>query len=177
MSFALTPPQTMPTLILAAVVLGCLAIGIRLLFVESPETSMAWVQRGSAALVVGMAGLLGYFLWGAFHSTVTIGKGSVRLKVPIYSTSVPLGAIDAESAKLLDLAENLEFKPRIRTNGLGVPGYHLGHFRLKDGHRARLAVTTKSSVAYVPLGERKALLLSVEEGENFIAALKSAAAG
>ncbi len=176
MSYAITPPQTMATLILAAIALGCLAIGVRLFNVETSETWMAWSVRGSVVLVVALAGLFVYFLWGAFRSTVTIGNDSVRLQVPIYAVTVPLNSIDAEGARLLELTENREFKPAIRTNGLGIPGYRLGHFRLNNGHRARLALTTRSSVAYVPLDRRTALLLSVEEGEDFIAALKSAAA-
>ena len=167
----------MATLILAAVVLGCLAIGFRLLVFESPEAWMTWILRGSVALTVGVAGVFVYFLWGAFHSTVTIEKGLVRLQVPIYSVTIPLDSIDAEGARLIDLAKNREFKPGIRTNGLGVPGYRLGHFRLANGHRARLALTTRSSIAYVPFDRRTALLLSVEEGERFIAALRSAGAG
>lgn len=177
MSFALTPPQTMATLVLAAVVLGCLAMGIRLFVFESPETWMAWILRGSVALAVGVAGVFVYFLWGAFHSTVTIEKGLVRLQVPIYAMTIPLDSVDTEGARLLDLAKNREFKPGIRTNGLGVPGYRLGHFRLVNGHRARLASTTRSGIAYVPFDRRTALLLSVEEGEKFIAALRSAGAG
>ena len=177
MSFALTPPQTLATLVLAAVVLGCLAMGVRLFVFESPEAWMAWILRGSVALAVGVAGVFAYFLWGAFHSTVTIEKGLIRLQVPIYSVTIPLDSIDAEGARLVDLAKNREFKPGIRTNGLGVPGYRLGHFRLANGLRARLALSTKSSIAYVPFDRRTALLLSVEEGEKFIAALKSAGAG
>ncbi|MDE0270290.1 MAG: PH domain-containing protein [Gammaproteobacteria bacterium] len=138
---------------------------------------MAWILRGSVALAVGLAGVFAYFLWGAFHSTATIEKGLIRLQVPIYSVTIPLDSIDAEGARLVDFAKNPEFKPGIRTNGLGVPGYRLGHFRLANGLRARLALTTKSSIAYVPFDRRTALLLSVEEGEKFIAALKSADAG
>ena len=176
MSFALTPPQTMATLILAAIAVGCLAIGVRLFTFETPETWMAWIMRGSTALVVALAGLFVYFLWGAFHSTVTIEGDSIHLQVPIYAVTVAMDSIDAEKARILNLAKNCEFKPGIRTNGLGVPGYQLGRFGLKNGHRARLALTTTSSVAYVPLVSRAALLLSVEEGDKFIAALKSAAA-
>lgn len=53
----------MATLILAAIALGCLAIGVRLFNVEAYETWMAWIMRGSVALVVGLAGLFAYFLW------------------------------------------------------------------------------------------------------------------
>ena len=165
----------MATLFLAAIFLGCLAIGVRLFTVEYPGTSIAWIMRGSMALVVALAGLFAFFLWGAFHSTVTVENDSIRLRVPIYGVTIPLDSIDAEGATLLDLTKNRDFKPGIRTNGLGVPGYLLGHFRLNNGHRARLAMTTRTSVAYVPLVGRTALLLSVEEGEKFIAALKSTA--
>lgn len=123
----------MATLVLAAVVLGCLAMGVRLFVFESPEAWMAWILRGSVALVVGVAGVFVYFLWGAFHSTVTIEKGLVRLQVPIYFVPIPLDSIDAEGARLVGLTKNPELKPGIRTNGLGVPGYRLGHSRWPTG--------------------------------------------
>ena len=119
MSFPVVPPHTMATLILTAIVLGCLALGVRLFTVEAAETWIAGAMRASAALVVASAG--------------------------------------------------------IRTNGLGLPGYALGHFRLNNGRRARLALTTRSSVAYVPFDRRAALLLSVDQGEKFVAALRNAA--
>ena len=177
MSFAIVPPQKTATLLLAAIALGCLAIGVRLLFFDGPEAWPAWTVRGSAALVMALAGAFAYFLWGAFHSNVTIEGGSIRLQVPIYPVAIPLDSIDAERTKILNLESHHELKPAIRTNGLGVPGYWLGHFRLKNGHRARLALTTRSSAAYVPVDERTALLISVDQGEKFIEALKGAAAG
>ncbi|MCY4565758.1 MAG: PH domain-containing protein [Gammaproteobacteria bacterium] len=177
MSFAIVPPQTTATLLLAAIALGCLAIGLRLLLFDGLEAWTAWTVRGSGALVLALAGAFAYFLWGAFHSNVTIEGGSVRLQVPIYSVTIPLDSIDAERTKILNLESHRELKPAMRTNGLGVPGYWLGHFRLKNGHRARLALTTRSSAAYVPFDERTALLISVDQGEKFIEALKGAAAG
>lgn len=49
----------MTTLILAAIVLGCLALGMRLLLVEAPETWTAWITSGSATVLVAVAGLRG----------------------------------------------------------------------------------------------------------------------
>ncbi len=60
----------MATLILAAIVLGCLALGVRLLFVEAPETWATRITGGSAMVLVAVAGLRGTCMldpWNPFR--------------------------------------------------------------------------------------------------------------
>lgn len=153
--------------------LGCVAISILLFLSVASAVSVAWALRGSGVLTLVLSGVLIYFLWGSFRSTVSIDDASLRLRVPIYSATVPLDSVVASRSTILDLATNPELTPAIRTNGLGVPGYQLGHFRLRNGTRARVALTARSGVVYVPTNEGRALLISVNQPEDFIAVLRS----
>jgi hypothetical protein len=60
----------------------------------------------------------------------------------------------------------------LRTNGIGLPGYQVGWFRLKNGETALLYVTDESTVTYLPTTEHDVLLLSVENAEAFLQALR-----
>ena len=172
MSFTIAPPQATGTLLLGAIVLGLVAMGVHLFLNQSQENWVAWTTRGAAVFLLGLAGLFGYFIWGAYHSTLTLDKQSLSLKVPIYATTIPTSAIDVEGARTLDLREDPGFKPSLRTNGLGAFGYQLGHFRLVNGKRATLALTTRSRVAYIPLNDRTALLVSVDHSDKLIQLLR-----
>lgn len=175
-TFNVAPPQAVATLIMGVIILSLLALCVRMFLMDASQAWRGWTLVTSGAATLVLATTFVYLLWGAFHSTVTIERDSVCLQVPIYSTTVPLNSIDVERAEVLDLAKCSTLKPSLRTNGLGVPGYRLGHFRLGNGARARLAVTTPSGVVHIPFGERSALLISVERPEEFLAALRSAAA-
>ena len=53
-----------------------------------------------------------------------------------------------------------EYKPKIRKNGIGLPGYKEGLFKLKNGEKALLYVTDSSKVAYIPTKDSYSVLLS-----------------
>ena len=176
MSFAIASPPATATLILGAIILGCIAITTQLFLSEASETSLTWTLRGSGALTLALSGVIIYFLWGSYRSTVTVDDGTLRLRVPMYSTTVPLDIVVAAQVTIVDLAANHQLRPSIRTNALGIPGYRLGRFRLENGTRARVALTRRSDAVYVPTIVGTALLISVDRPEKFIAALRNAAA-
>ena len=53
-----------------------------------------------------------------------------------------------------------------------MPGYNAGWFRLKNGSKALLALTDRSSVVYIPTTEDYSILLSVADPEAFLAAAR-----
>ena len=176
MSFEITSPSTTSTLFLGATVLGCVSLSVVLLVSDASGALLTWTLRGSGALTLALSGVLIYFMWGSFRSTVSVDEDSLRLQVPMYSATVPLDVIFARQATILDLATNRQVRPYVRTNGLRVPGYQLGRFRLENGTPARVALTRQSGVVYVPTNVGTALLISVDDPEKFIAALQNVAA-
>ena len=72
-----------------------------------------------------------------------------------------------EGVRIIDLNTQTEYKPRIRTNGIGLPGYEEGWFKLRNNEKALLFVTDYSRVVYIPTDKGYSLLLSVSSSEEF----------
>ena len=80
--------------------------------------------------------------------------------------------LNLAAAKIVDLDETRELRPRWRTNGVGLPGYQAGWFKLADGEKALLFVTDPTAVLYIPTGEGYSLLMSVLDAPRFLASIK-----
>jgi hypothetical protein len=81
-----------------------------------------------------------------------------------------------EEARRVDLRGVSEYRLRIRTNGVGLPGYRAGWFRLRSGEKALVFVTDLEQLVYVPTREGYSVLLSVVAPEEFLEALTSSVA-
>ena len=73
---------------------------------------------------------------------------------------------------MITFGSSPHLRPRLRTNGMSVPGYHVGRFRLRNGSQAFATLTAMDrEVVYVPLRDGTAVLLSVEDPKGFAGAL------
>jgi hypothetical protein len=63
-------------------------------------------------------------------------------------------------------------RPRSRRLGTGLPGYAAGWFRLNNGERALVYLTRPKPVLYVPTTLGYSLLLSPQDPENLLAAIR-----
>jgi len=143
--FAITPASSKPLWWLAIICLLLLVILIALLFVA----------------------------YSSQNSKVFLDRQNLRLNGDFWGRGIPLGKLDISAAEIIDLNEYPEFRPKRRTFGTGLPGYASGWFRLHNGEKALLYLTTHDNVVYIPTHEDYSLLLSVEEPEKFIDKLKS----
>jgi hypothetical protein len=84
---------------------------------------------------------------------------------------IPREALRVERAKVLDLATDPGYSPVARTNGIGLPDYQSGWFRLANGSSALLFVTNWSRAVRVPTTERFDLMVSPSDPQAFLAAL------
>ncbi len=169
MTAHITDIGTTPTLILVVIILNMVGFGVyTLLHISEARVSMSI----ATVVLVILAAMFGYFLYGAYNSTVTIDGDKLRVNVPIYSRTIPLAAVDAGQAVVVDMNQSSEYKLSLRTNGLGVPGYLLGWFRRSGGGRIYAVLTDKSSVVYLPTTENYAMLLSIKEPDALLEALR-----
>jgi crotonobetainyl-CoA:carnitine CoA-transferase CaiB-like acyl-CoA transferase len=63
----------------------------------------------------------------------------------------------------------------MRTNGVGLPGYRAGWFRLRNGEKALAFVTDVHRVTYLRTTDGYSVLLSVEQPQQFASALQALA--
>ncbi len=116
-------------------------------------------------LVVVAAAFRGY-------SRLEVSPGTLRLRVPFYGRTLPIHELDLSRARVVDLSVEPDLKLRIRTNGIGMPGYAVGWFRLKDKEKALAALTGRKDAVYIPTSQGYCLLLSTPEPERFLESLK-----
>jgi hypothetical protein len=116
----------------------------------------------------------GVLTWAFFRRRIAIEQGELVVVSTFYRRRVALGSLDLEQARIVDLAEHARFKPGMKTNGYGMPGFQSGHYRL-GGRKAFCLITDASRVLYLPLRDGSALLLSPEQPRTLLDALQALA--
>jgi len=123
-------------------------------------------------LVVFVAiGAVGLSIRGARTARFEVSPEGLRLRGDLYGRMVPASHLQLANARPINVAQDKQFAPVMRTAGTALPGYRSGWFRLRNGERALLYVTDPSRIAYVPTTDGYSMLLSVEDPSAFIAAL------
>lgn len=100
----------------------------------------------------------------------------LQVKAAYYSRQSPLSEFRLDEARVLDTREHTAFKPFIKTNGLGLPGYWAGHFMLRDKRKAFCLVTDVAKVLALPHADGRVWLLSFEHPQAVLDILRRAAA-
>ncbi|MBL0156365.1 MAG: hypothetical protein IPP47_04600 [Bryobacterales bacterium] len=132
-----------------------------------------WTTAAIALLLVGLLFLFGYIFYSSRYSTFEVSAEGLRIRGDLYGRLVPRGALRLEQARVLNLNTEREYALSWRTNGIGMPGYSSGWFRLKNGGKALAFLTTRDSVLYLPTSEGYAVLLSTPEPQALLAALQA----
>ena len=136
-----------------------------------------WVLGGIAFLLISLLCLFGYVAYSSRHIRFEISPEGLAISDRLYGRTISAESLVLEEAIRVDLSGVSEYRLRLRTNGVGLPGYRAGWFRLQNGEKALLFVTDLERVVYVPTREGYSVLLSVVAPEEFLEALTSAVAG
>jgi hypothetical protein len=102
-----------------------------------------------------------------------ISNQGLRIRGNLYGRKISLDALKIDEAKIVDMKEQREYGTRWRTNGIGMPGYQAGWFRLRKKEKALLFVTNSHEVVYLPTRKGYSILLSPEKPEEFLRVLTS----
>lgn len=140
-----------------------------------PATSRAFfILIPLAAVFVLIAALLFYIAWSPRHVRFEVSQGTLRIRGDIYGRRIPLSELDLARARAVDLTADENLRPMAKTNGTGLPGYSAGWFRLADGSKALLFVTSRKQVVVVPDKKGWLLMMSLPDPTRFIAVLRQA---
>lgn len=129
---------------------------------------------GMGAMLLGLTGLFAYFGYASLTARFEISEERLRIRSAIYGRTIPIRELLPENARIVDLQTDREFRPTMRTNGIGIPGYRAGWFRVRQG-KALLFITDPTRAVYLPTRMGYSLLLSVQDPEGFLQALRNAA--
>ena len=131
-----------------------------------------WVMGGTALVLLLVLGLFGWVAYSSKHTRFEISEKGLHIRGELYGRLVPAKALIIEQAQRVDLRETRPYQPTLRTNGVGLPGYKSGWFKLRNEEKALVFVTDPSSVVYVPTREGYSLLMSVDRPDAFLASIR-----
>ncbi|MEL1265259.1 PH domain-containing protein [Pseudoxanthomonas putridarboris] len=107
---------------------------------------------------------------------IFIDNRELRIHATLYTRKLVLEAIDLDKARVVSLEEHTDLKPRLKTNGFYLPGFHAGHFRLRNLTKAFCLITDRTRVLALPLRDGGLVLLSPTRPADLLARLRELAA-
>lgn len=169
-SFEVSPPSTLAwaMLVLLGGALPLAIVATLWLSGRSPHGALP------ALLVIPL--VLGFLLLAMRRRSVTLHDGVLDVRAAMYRKRVAVTELDLARARVVDLAERTELRPWLKSNGMSMPGFHAGHFRLRgDFGKAFCLLTQRERVLWLPLRDGKQqLLLSLERPQALLDALTRA---
>lgn len=181
----LVPPGSQPRLWMfgLCVLLPVLVTAAALLAVKSGDTHWHFVSGRPlivSAAIVSAEAILMSVVWAALDRVMhrhrlALSSDSLEVKTSFYSRIVPLSELKLDQARVVDLHERTEFKPAIKTNGYSVPGFHSGHFRLRNREKAFVAVAGERRALWLPTVNNAGLLLQPQQPDALLKRLRELA--
>ena len=109
---------------------------------------------------------------------VELRVGALEVRAALYRMRVTATELDLDRARIVNLAERTELRPWLKTNGMAMPGFKVGHFRLRGGlGKAFCLLTQTERVLWLPQRDGTSqLLLSLERPQALLDALRVATA-
>ena len=105
---------------------------------------------------------------------ISVDGHELVIAATFYTRRIPIGALDLDKARIINLAEHTEFKPAIKTNGFNLPFFLAGRGRLRNRAKAFCLLTTQQRVLVLPKQDGSYLLLSPEQPQALLDALRTA---
>jgi hypothetical protein len=101
--------------------------------------------------------------WAVNRRSVELTESELTINAGFYSRTLKRESLRVEAGRMISLFEDRSIAPRWRTNGIRVPGFQAGWFRLANGDKALALLTDPRAVTYLPTTEGYALLISTSE--------------
>jgi hypothetical protein len=143
-------------------------------FVLALVTTLSLTQPNSemwiAWSVVGLIALA--TLYGFFASHAKIDSSQLYIQADLYSYKIKLE--DITQIKEINLKLEPSLHAGFRSWGTSLPTYNTGNFTLANQQKGYLFVSDDQHVIHIQTKENTHILLSLENPEAFIAALKEA---
>jgi len=133
-----------------------------------PIPSSVWIFLAIIIVIVFLVLLLTIIPIIGFSITLT--RDQLKASSPIMF-KITVNKEDVTNITIVDLSEHPELKPTMRTFGAGLPGYKLGWFRLANGAKAFLAVSSDKAVV-IKLKDDTLVILTPKNIDEFINRLR-----
>ena len=141
--------------------------------IQPSSNTVLFVVIPLCLLLLALIVLVAAFYASSKRAGFAINNDELEIRAALYSRKVPLAEIRREGIEPVDLEEDAGLKVKWRTNGIALPGYSEGWFRLKNGKKALLFVTDKKKLVLVPTVHDYIIIVSPADPAEFIRALKN----
>jgi len=128
--------------------------------------AVALVALGVAAIAVSYSpGPPGY----------TLTPGALTIHDRFYPVTLLASDVDMSGIRIVDLTQNTEWRPVLRTNGFANSHYRAGWFQLADGRKVRLYRADSQLVVLLPpKGNGAPVLYQAADPEKFVQEIRTA---
>ena len=133
----------------------------------------AYASYAAVALLLVPVWLVLNWLLG--RQQLRLGSDGLQVTSSFYRRTLPLASLQLDKARVLDLAEHTDYRPRRKTNGTAMPGLKSGWYKLANGNRALVAIYGKDKVLWLPTSEGFDLLLQPRSASALLEHLRSLA--
>lgn len=138
-------------------------VSILSLTAPNPNAWFAWL------IIIPMLLALVY---GYFYSQAKIDSSHLKIRADLYWHTVKLE--DITQVKEINLKLEPTLHAGFRSWGTSLPTYNTGNFTLANNQKGFLFVSNDQHVVHIQTKENTHILLSLENPEAFVAALKEA---
>lgn len=158
-----------------------LVVGLPLVLVGATELAGRGGDAGGIAWhAIGGVAAFCFALWGALafllrRHRLRLGADGLEVATTFYRRQFALSALDLGAARVVDLGERPEFRPMLRTNGVSIPGFRSGWFRLRSGSRSLVATAGGQRLLWIPTAAGHELLLQPGDPRALLEALRATA--
>jgi hypothetical protein len=140
---------------------------------NSQFSPFVFIGIAGLVIIIAVSALFAYFGYSARNTRFVLTNDGLRIKGCFYGRTIPKDLLVAQDVQILDLVHDKTHSPKIRRNGVGLPGYLEGWFKLKSGEKALLFLTNKEKAVYIPTNNSFSIILSPKQPEEFLKAIRS----
>lgn len=169
--FRIAPASAQVCVALTCIILFTLIPGISIVYSWYNKSVPVWACIVTVVILVGLDAVFLFFGYSARNGKFILRADGLRIRSAIYGRHIPADSIISKETRMVDLRNQKDFEPVIRTNGVGLPGYSAGWFRGRSKKKMLLFVTDISKVVYIPTKDGYGVMLSVDEPAEFVKAI------
>jgi len=136
-----------------------------------------WFVAVLALVMIALLSLSGYIAYSSRNAEFALSPEGLEITGDIYGRAIPAASLVVEQVRAMDLTGESSYALKRRTNGIGLPGYSSGWFKLRNGEKALVFVTDQKRVVCIPTRDGFSVLVSVADPEGFVQTLKAVLTG
>jgi hypothetical protein len=162
-SIPVTPPPRFTQRFLYGVAIAFCAFLSYLYFRSASGLDSARANQqlpGTLAAISIAISCVALMVWAVKRRSVELTESALTIKAGFYTRTIQRQNLRVESGFAASLFTERSISPRWRTNGIRVPGFQAGWYRLVNGDKALVLLTDPNAVTYLPTREGFSLLIS-----------------